>query len=150
MVVKNTRATVWWGAIALLTLLIWGQSLLGQELSNKQSGAVHGLLGNLLGEWIYDTFLFQNIRKVAHFAEFAALGMAWAGCRLRVRGTRRPPLWLAVAAGPLTAMCDELWQFVSVRAPRLTDVMLDCAGYACGFGVIVGIWWLCRRLRKRK
>ncbi len=134
---KDTkRAVVWWSILALTVAFIWGQSLLGRDLSRLQSSSVQGLLGQLFGEEIYTTFLYRNIRKVAHFAEYALLGMEWMGYRLTVRGERRPQRWLLALAGPLTATADELLQFISARAPRVTDVLLDCAGYACGMAAV--------------
>ncbi len=145
---ERIKRAVWWAVIGLTVLFIWGQSLLGRELSRLQSESVQGFLGSLLGEWVYDTFLYQNIRKVAHFAEYALLGMEWMGYRLTVRGVRRPPWWLVWGFGPAVAVCDELLQFVSARAPRVTDVLLDCGGYASGAAVVFGLIWLWRRLRK--
>ena len=145
---ERTKTAVWWALIALTVLFIWGQSLLGRELSQWQSDSVQGFLGNLFGEWVYDTFLYRNIRKVAHFAEYALLGAEWMGYRLSVRGARRPALWLVCVFGPAVAVCDELWQFVSARAPRVTDVLLDCGGYVCGAAAVFGLVWLWRRLRK--
>jgi hypothetical protein len=144
----QTKSAVWQVLIALTVLGIWGQSLLGQELSAAQSESVQGLLGRLFGEWIYDTFWYQYIRKVAHFAEYALLGIEWMGYRLSMREKKRPSWWLLCAFGPMVAVCDELLQFVSARAPRATDVLLDVAGYACGAAVIFGLAWLCRHLRK--
>lgn len=145
---ERIKTAVWWAVITLTVLFIWGQSLLGQELSRLQSESVQGFLGSLLGEWVYDTFLYQNIRKVAHFAEYALLGMEWMGYRLTVRGTRRPAWWLVGAFGPVVAAVDELLQFVSARAPRVTDMLLDCSGYICGGAVVFGLFWLWRCLRK--
>ena len=145
---ERKKAAVWWTVITLTVLLIWGQSLLGRELSRLQSESVQGFLGSLLGEWVYDTFLYQNIRKVAHFAEYALLGMEWMGYRLTVCGARRPARWLLCTFGPAVAVCDELLQFVSARAPRVTDVLLDCGGYVCGAAAVFGLVWLWRRLRK--
>lgn len=145
---ERTKTTVWWTVIGLTVLLIWGQSLLGRELSQWQSNSVKGFLGSLLGDRVYDTFLYQNIRKVAHFAEYALLGMEWMGYRLTVRGAHRPAWWLVFVFGPAVAVCDELLQFVSARAPRVTDVLLDCGGYACGAAAVFGFVWLWRRLRK--
>lgn len=145
---ERRKAAVWWTVITLTVLLIWGQSLLGRELSRLQSESVQGFLGSLLGEWVYGTFLYRNIRKVAHFAEYALLGMEWMGYRLTARGARRPARWLLCMFGPAVAVCDELLQFISARAPRVTDVLLDCGGYVCGAAAVFGLVWLWRRLRK--
>ncbi len=145
---ERTKTAIWWGMILLTVLFIWGQSLLGRELSKMQSESAQEFLGNLFGERVYDTFFYQNIRKVAHFTEYALFGMEWMGYRLTVRGKSRPPRWLLYIVGPAVAVCDELLQFVSARAPLLTDVLIDCGGYAVGAAVIWGLVWLWRRLRK--
>lgn len=145
---ERKKAAVWRAVIALTVLFIWGQSLLGQELSALQSESVQGFLGSLFGEWVYDTFLYQNIRKVAHFAEYTLLGMECMGYRLTVGGTRHPEWRLLCVFGPVVATVDELLQFVSARAPRVTDVLLDCGGYVFGGAVVFGVFWLWRRLRK--
>lgn len=146
----KTPATIWRFVIALTVLLIWGQSLLGQELSNMQSGSVQGFLGRLFGEEIYHTFLYQNIRKIAHFAEYALLGAEVATYRLSLRCTPRPRRQLLLALGPAVAVIDELLQFISARAPRVTDVLLDCGGYAFGAAALWGIFLLWRRIYPQK
>lgn len=135
-----------WCVIALTTLFIWGQSLMTRDISSAQSGALQGLLGSLFGEWIYSTFFYQHIRKVAHFAEYALLGAEWAGCRPPAKLTRHRIQWPIVCAGPLTAVLDELLQFISARAPRITDVLLDCAGYFFGMAMMLGLAALRRRI----
>lgn len=134
---KGKREVLWWVVIALTTLLIWGQSLFGQDLSRLQSETVQGFLGSVFGEWIYGTFFYQNIRKVAHFVEFCILGLEWVGYRRAMRGARHVPWWVIAVAGPLTAICDELLQFISARGPMVSDVLLDCAGYFCGVSVLI-------------
>ncbi len=146
---RRIKKRIWYAVIALTVLFIWGQSLLGQELSAVQSESVQGLLGRLFGEWVYDTFWYRHIRKVAHFAEYAVLGTECVACRLSV-GEHRSSRWLTAVFGLSVAACDELLQFISARAPRVTDVLLDVAGYACGSAVAFGIVWLCRRARKQK
>lgn len=146
----KTPATIWRFVIALTVLLIWGQSLLGQELSNMQSGSVQGFLGRLFGEEIYRTFLYQNIRKFAHFAEYALLGAEMAEFRLSAQGTARPRGRLLFVLGPAVAVIDELLQFISARAPRVTDVLLDCGGYAFGAAALWGIFLLWRRIYPQK
>ncbi|MBQ4612484.1 MAG: VanZ family protein [Clostridia bacterium] len=147
---REKKAVLWWVIIGVTMLLIWGLSLFGREMSTAQSDAVQGFLGSLFGEWIYETLFYQNIRKVAHFAEYALLGAEWAGYRLTVRGARRPPRWLLLAAGPLTAVCDEALQFISARAPMVADVLLDCGGYACGAAVVLGVSRLLKKYSAAK
>ena len=98
------------------------------------AGLIFGLssvpnLGTDLGTW--DLVL----RKLAHFAEYAVLGL------LLVRALGREPL--AAAAGVAYAATDELHQhFVRGRHAAFRDVAIDAAGVLAGL-------LLARRLRWR-
>ena len=146
----HKTATIWWIVIVLTVLLIWGQSLPGKDLSNLQSTSVQGFLGRLFGEGIYHTFLYQNIRKFAHFAEYAVLGAEVAAYRLSMRRSARLRLWPVFVFGPIVATIDELLQFISARAPLVSDVLLDCVGYAFGALALWGIFLLWRRIYPQK
>ena len=83
------------------------------------------------------------LRKLAHFTEFAVLGilLAW---RAGMLGKKRR---YALAAGFLAACLDETIQmFVPDRGPGLRDVAIDTCG------VLTGIWLLYfgYAIRKRK
>ena len=61
--------------IALNVLFIFSNSLLPQAESAEQSGRVAALIRMLLPEGnAFGDFLVYNIRKIAHFVEFGALG----------------------------------------------------------------------------
>lgn len=147
---EQTRATIWRIVIALTVLFIWGQSLLGRELSSLQSGSVQGFLSRLFGEGIYNTFLYQNIRKIAHFAEYALLGAEMTAYHLSRRCVPRPRRWALFVLGPVIASIDELLQFISARAPRVTDVLLDCSGYVFGGLALWGVLVFWRQIYPQK
>lgn len=126
------------------TLFIWGNSLLDGTQSSQVSGGVRELLVSLLGPWIQDTFFFEYIRKFGHFCEFALLGLEWSALTALNKTSWRPRWWLL--AGPLTAACDELLQFTSPgRAPAVTDVCIDSAGFFVGAALVWAIVCLRRR-----
>ena len=82
-------------------------------------------------------------RKAAHFTEFFVLGTLWGGC---ARAYDRRRLWLW---GLLTGVTDECLQFFSPgRAPMVTDVLIDTAGFLCGAGLIFAV--ACARRKKIK
>ena len=73
------------------------------------------------------------IRKIAHFVEYAALGLStglfftelFSGS---IKALRRGGYWACGLCG-LYALSDELHQrFVPGRSMQLSDVLLDCAG----------------------
>ena len=88
------------------------------------AGLIFGLsavpdLGTGLGTW--DLVL----RKIAHFCEYAVLGL------LLVRATRRDAL--AFGLGVAYAASDELHQhFVPGRQAAVRDVLVDAAGVLAG------------------
>lgn len=140
---KRTIATViLTGLILATTAFIWWQSLRARADSADTSNALQQWLAALLGPWIEGTFLFEQIRKLAHFVEFALLGGEWWALGIVCR--RR---WLPLLGG-LTAVVDELLQFAAPgRAPAVTDVLLDWAGYAVGAGLVWMTVWLVKRRR---
>ena len=109
---------------------IWGNSLLPAEVSKAFSDWVHGLLSQVLpGGSGGGTGGSGLLRKLAHFAEFCALGflLGWLFGMLR-RGTLRPFLW-----GVAVACADEALQFLAPqRGPGIRDVCIDAAGVAAG------------------
>ncbi len=136
-----------WAAIVATTLFIWSRSLQTAAISFEQSESVNGLLAALFGAGYADSFWYEYIRKVAHFVEFALLGVEWsvAGRWLAARWR-----WIVCVSGPLTAVCDECLQLFSEgRSAQVSDVLLDCAGYACG---LAAVWLACllwKKIKKR-
>lgn len=127
-------------AIALWTAFIWSRSLMSAEESAADSSRVAALIMRLFGLETQPDWLTFVIRKTAHFAEFAILGLLCGGCS-RTHGRRLWPCGLVVGA------IDECLQFLSPgRAPMLMDVGIDTAGFLCGVVVI----WFFARLRRKK
>lgn len=86
------------------------------------------------------------LRKAAHAAEFAVLGLALAFLTGAMRLKRRW-LWAWLACAVL-AVLDELHQLAAAaRTPRVMDVVIDCGGALAGVGLA---WLLSRLIRKRK
>ena len=140
----------WPVLLVLTTAAVWGQSLLSGESSSSESGAVRELLVRLFGEGFVGSFLYTYIRKAAHFTEYMVLGTEWNAFRL-YRRPGRGVAWLFWAAGPLTAVCDELLQFLSPgRGPAVRDVLLDCSGCACGWLLSWLLYCLLRAVAARR
>ncbi len=123
--------TLW---VAVNIAWIWGNSLLNGDLSGDLSQWVKDLIFGLLfpGEGPSLPGL-GLVRKLAHFLEFASLGLAlrWLW-RLKVK-----PLWLqrclSLGLGVAVACTDEAIQrFVPGRHGCWQDVGIDCAGVLFG------------------
>ena len=105
------------------------------NVSGEMSGWVSKLIGKLLpflspeseyGHWL--------VRKIAHFSEFALLGLLFCG-RHRLVGNETPVHLLGF--GMAVACIDETIQiFTPGRASSLIDVWIDTSGFALGLVVI--------------
>lgn len=114
-------------------VFIWGNSLLPGELSGAFSRWIKELLGIAPGDPHTGHGL---LRKIAHFMEFACLGLLlqW------LHGMLRKPLWRSLLAGFLAACLDETIQlFVPDRGPGIKDVLIDTAGVCVGAALL----WIC-------
>lgn len=143
MIRSKKRLRLCWTLIAALLTFIWGNSLMPGWISQAISDALAGLL---LGTKPVDGEMAAGsgiLRKLAHFTEFAGLGMclAWLHGMLH-KGKIRPFLW-----GVLAAAADETIQcFVPERGPGIKDVCIDSAGVLTG---IILLWLGYDCLKKR-
>ena len=114
---------------ALNLAFIWGNSLLPGELSGAFSDWVGEMLSQLLPWGAPGTGGTGLLRKLAHFSEFAMLGMLlrW------LWGMLQKGALPALVCGFLAACTDETIQrFVPERGPSLWDVAIDTCGVAAG------------------
>ena len=131
--------------------------------NGERSGSLSALVSEMCAEFLNsitgknwtDTFVkslaeyFENpIRKVAHFAEYAVMGvlvyLLW-----RQWMERGKKLYILVIVWVfVSAAMDELHQlFVPDRCGNLWDVLLDTCGGIFGMGILI---WLEKIRRKRK
>lgn len=113
--------------IAIL-VFIWGNSLLPASASSAFSDWVHSLL---LGEKPASDEAASSgvLRKLAHFTEFAALGM----CLAWLFGMLQKGYKLPFFCGAAAACIDEALQhFAPGRAPGIVDVFIDSCGVLTG------------------
>ena len=137
MIRKTSKKLLWCRILICLNLaFIWGNSLLPGALSSALSSWVQTVLGAILpqAEQSQGGFL---LRKLAHFSEFACLGLlcAWffaMRCRRKGRIAGK-----ALLTGSLAACTDELIQLFSPgRCSSPVDVGIDTAGAAVGIAVL--------------
>jgi len=118
-----------------ILVFIWGNSLMRAETSHAFSQWVKALLAPLFSE---SSEIAREgsglLRKIAHFAEFSALGfcLAWRSGMLG-RKYRNAFAWGVAAA----AIDETIQLFVPGRGPAVTDVLLDSTG------VLTGMLLLC-------
>ena len=142
-------------ALVVLTLLfIWGNSLVPGELSGAESGFVLRLvypvvtgLQRVLERLGLAYSAAYLVRKLAHFTEYALLGVLMTALFIR------PGLRLRLPMPVLLCLCaaaaDETIQmFVAGRGPSFSDVALDFCGALCGVILFALAIVLIRWLRK--
>ena len=143
---KRLRLSRW--LTVLILCFIWGNSLMPGSVSGAFSDWVKDVLAFLLpGEVPGVTSGGGLLRKIAHFTEFAALGMTlcWRFGMLEKRKT------MALLYGCGAACVDETIQrFVPDRGPSLKDVALDTCGVAAGIGLLLLGTHVYRKINKSK
>lgn len=128
-----------------LVVFIFSNSLESGEESNLKSGWVAEFLRPLLNPfgWIEEKAYLKLVRKLAHFAEFGALGLCLGG--MAANAAYGKPWRYAAGAALLVACTDETIQAFTGRTESAKDVCLDFSGAVCGLVFV----WLCLRIWKR-
>lgn len=131
---------IWVVAAIFWMAFIWSNSLeTAVESSQKSSGFLE-LLTPLLSWTGLPVDLWHTlIRKTAHMAEFALLGLLWTlGLGVNGKNTKRLGWVLLICA--VTALVDESIQlFVPGRSGELRDVCIDFCGAFLGTGLFCGL-----------
>lgn len=119
-------------------IFIWGNSLLPGEISGAFSDWVKDLVAPLFGWEGGGAGKGGLLRKVAHFTEFATLGvyLCWLWRILNKKTLQQLLFSLAVAFA--VACIDETIQiFVPLRGPGFKDVLIDSSGALSGICIFL-------------
>ena len=137
--------------LILLLAFIWGNSCLPVRVSSQESGHLMELLRPLLERFVGESNVTDHlVRKLAHFAEFTALGLVigllvQSGRRFRLR-----TVVFSLVTGLLAAFADESIQMLSDRGDQIIDVWLDFSGVTLGVVLSCLLLGLRRRTRRKK
>ena len=133
--------------IAMLSF-IWGNSLTNGTDSGEMSGQLMQWINSFLrlDEQGAD-MLHHAVRKMAHFTEFACLGLllTWL---FGMAGEKKGHLFCAALLCAMAAACmDETIQvFVPDRGPSPIDIWIDTCGAAAGIvSLMIGHHYICRK-----
>lgn len=129
------KAKLFFYIFILLTIaFIWGQSCLPAEVSNDESNAFREIVERILGtDSAFANFVSIYIRKIAHFTEFAVLGLEMTLFTYLCTKSRISDLIRCAYFGPVIAAIDETIQIFSGRGSSIIDVMIDTVGYIFAF-----------------
>ena len=123
--------------LALNLVFIWGNSLLPGTVSGALSNWLKDMLSMLFGGMPGSSGGGGLLRKIAHFTEFACLGMCLRWLFGMLRPTRWEQLVFPLIAGAFAACIDETIQlFVPLRGPSLWDVGIDTLGVILGVAIL--------------
>ena len=116
--------------ILLTVAFIFYNSSLPPEQSSQQSGAVGGIIAEIIPpETELGGFIQKYIRKIAHFTEYGLLGIELAiFCVLFTERKFLFSLRALFFAGAV-ALVDESIQIFSKRGPSVSDIWIDIGGY---------------------
>ena len=139
------RFSVWpWVLLVAWVAVIWGHSLMSGPVSGAESSFVVSLarpLFEALG--VRDVNLMGHVvRKLAHFSEYALLGLLTGLLRARLNHAAAPRaavvasvLWPVLA--PVVDECIQ--RFVPGRSGQPTDVLIDLSGVLLGTLVALAV-----------
>lgn len=151
---KKTKTRLYLCAALLIAVLtfIWGNS----AMPGEESGALSGWVGEFLCKLLPFLSLDEGngmyiLRKLAHFSEFAALGMilSWLFAML----TQRPLVQylLPFGCGVAAACIDETIQIFSPgRYSSIVDVCIDSSGVLTGMIVLFLGYTIFKKLRQNR
>ena len=131
--------------IALTLAFIWSRSMKSVEESRSESAAVMQFLKPFL-KLIFPKRPITNhlVRKLAHFFEYALLGVEIAACYFLWKERKR--FWVyPLIMGFTVASIDETIQLFVGRGNQFSDVMLDLFGFACGMGGLCLLIWIVKK-----
>ena len=155
---KKRRLTVLFCILTLLWIcFIWFNSLKPGKESGELSAWILEFVNGIFSIIsISVSHLF--IRKLAHFLEFAVLGvllsfLIYFFFELRLSNSRKRDalLYLALPTSFLVASVDETIQlFVPGRAGLFSDVMIDTSGALCAITVFFLSLFIRSKLKNKK
>ena len=134
--------------VFLIVAFIFGQALLNQSASSKESSKVERLIVKIYSLLTGKKTLPFNVRTAAHFSEFLLLGFAMIffvkSKKLGLRVLR------SISYCGLIAFLDESIQLFSDRAAEVVDIWTDLFGAAAGTAIGFAVILLVNAVRKAK
>ena len=140
MIRTPTRLRLCITLIVCNLIFIWGNSLLPGEISGAFSDWVKDLLAPLFGGDGGSSGQGGLLRKVAHFTEFAVLGVCLRWLMGMLSSKRSLQMLIPLISALAVACIDETIQiFVPLRGPGIADVAIDTVGAICGIVILTCI-----------
>ena len=135
--------------LAVWLLFIWAHSMIPARSSAAESRWVGQLITPVLELFTGKGNVTDHlVRKLAHFCEYAALGVL-SGALVLLRKDAALFHWsYALLCTLAVAVIDESIQLLATgRGAQVQDILLDTAGSLTGLLLIWGISWILRKKR---
>ena len=153
MIQINVKRVLFLALICCMILFIWSRSTVSIEQSLEQSGPVTEIVEAVLDALDVDggdIDIMHIVRKSAHFAEFALLGMLVGAYNIRYKMLKIRYLLFASEICFFVALIDETIQIFANRGAQPSDVMLDFAGALTGVLLITLAIMLKNKFKKKR
>lgn len=153
---KNTKKTVARVIMTILCVLMIGtiffnSALDAAESTDMSNPFVDGINRFLKSVHIDFTVTDKMVRKTAHFAEYAALGLLLSITVYLYVSKRKEAFLMALPLGCAVSVCDEVIQlFPKGRSCEIKDMIIDCAGILTAMLVTQLIFFLIERHKGKK
>ena len=135
--------------LALNLAFIFVQSALPPEKSEETSDKVGEIVGEVIPpETKPGAFIQINLRKIAHFVEFATLGLL-SSVYVVFLGDSIKRVALSLAFAPSVALLDETLQIFSDRGSSVKDVWIDTLGFFTAALIFYTVYHLVRFVIKK-
>ena len=132
--------------IAITLLYIWSNSIQSTSQSNEQSKRVLEVIEEVFRTESLNTEDAQHIvRKAAHVAEFALLGLEMSLLLFATGKMCRKNTITILFIGLASAVMDETIQVFSQRGSQVIDIWIDFAGLISGIGIGLSAFTLLHR-----
>ncbi len=126
--------------IALTLTFIFVQSSFSYEKSSEQSSQAGDIVSGIVSPNTQTgSFIQKYIRKIAHFLEFAVLGL-WTSLYVILSFPKLKIMLSTLPCALVVALVDETIQIFSKRGPAITDVWLDFAGFVTSSVVVYTVY----------
>ena len=131
--------------IALTVTFIFSNSFDDKTKSNTKSEkivkvikpSVDKVSQKLTGKTVKTEDLNKYTRKIAHFTEFAILGIELLILMLLIEKALTKLIFMPLFLGLLTACMDEFIQSFNERSDMVSDIFIDFSG--CTAGILISV-----------
>lgn len=136
-ILKKQNKIVFYIVIILILFFIWSNSFDNQTVSLSKSNHIKEIFVDRLAALLsHDNplvvFITVNLRKCAHFFEFACLGVVIMIVQMVNKRLIIQDIYNMLSLSVIIAVIDEFIQIYTGRGSSVRDVVIDFTGFLSG------------------